>query len=190
LGAGVAIFHGGEKFFNPHGMEEMLKNYNYVAIALCVSLMFEAWAVSSAVSAVLAEAQIVEKNPIKRFFVSLKQIRKIQSPTTKFVWYEDTAAFLGVFIALVALTLSKFVMPQNLAHIPDAIASIIIGIILLCLAFYLLKNNASSLTVQSAEPRVEEIIRNIHAVESARKNIKQGVSPVYAMKKLFLNIGG
>jgi len=36
----------------------------------------------------------------------------------------------------------------------------------------------------------EEIIRNIHAVESARKNIKQGVSPVYAMKKLFLNIGG
>lgn len=36
----------------------------------------------------------------------------------------------------------------------------------------------------------EDIIRNIHAVETARKNIKQGVSPVYAMKKLFLIIGG
>ncbi len=161
LGAGVAIFHGGEKFLNPHGMEEMLKNYNYVAIALIASMCFEAWAVSSAVNAVLEEAQVVVKNPFKRFFVSLKHIRKIQSPTTKFVWYEDTAAFMGVLIALVALTLSKFVMPLKYAHIPDAIASIIIGCILLYLAFYLLKNNVNSLTVQSAEPRVEEIIRNV-----------------------------
>jgi len=36
----------------------------------------------------------------------------------------------------------------------------------------------------------EEIIRNIHAVEAARKSIKQGVSPVYAIKKLFITIGG
>lgn len=161
LGAGVAIFHGGEKFFNPHGMDEMLKNYNYIAIALLISMCFEAWAVNSAVVAVLDEAQVKEKNPLKRFFISLKHIKSIQSPTTKFVWYEDTAAFLGVLIALIALTLSKFVMPLNLAHIPDAIASIIIGCILLYLAFFLLKNNVNSLTVQSAEPRVEEIIRNV-----------------------------
>ena len=45
-------------------------------------------------------------------------------------------------------------MPTNLAHIPDAIASIIIGCILLYLAFYLLKNNANSLTVQSAQPNL------------------------------------
>ena len=183
LGAIVAIYHGGEKFLNPHGMEELLKNYNYVAIALIISMFFEMWAVSSAVSAVLAEAQIVEKNLFKRFFISLKQIRKIQSPTTKFVWYEDTAAFLGVVIALIALTLSKFAMPLELAHIPDAIASIIIGCILLYLAFYLLKNNANSLTVQSAEPRVEEIIRNVASTI-------HGISSVIELKTIDLGSTG
>ncbi len=161
VGAGVAIYHGGHKFFDPHGMEELLKNYNYIAFALIMSMCFEAWAVASATNAVLAEAQVIVKNPLAKFFVSLKYIRKIQSPTTKFVWYEDTAAFLGVFIALIALTLGKFILPLQYAYIPDAIASIMIGALLFFLAIYLLRNNVNSLTVQSAEPRVEEIIRNV-----------------------------
>lgn len=36
----------------------------------------------------------------------------------------------------------------------------------------------------------EEMAANIHAVEMARKDIRQGVTPVYAIKKLFLKIGG
>lgn len=35
-----------------------------------------------------------------------------------------------------------------------------------------------------------DLIRNIHAVENARKQIKDGVSAVYAIKNLFLKIGG
>lgn len=183
LGAGVAIFHGGEKFFNPHNMEEFLKNYNIIAIALLISMCFEGWAVMSAVNAVLDEAGVVEKNVFKKFFISLKHIKKIQSPTTKFVWYEDSAAFLGVFIALFSLSVAKFAMPDTLAHIPDAIASIIIGCILLYLAFYLLKNNVNSLTVQSAEPRVEEIIRNVASTI-------HGISRVIELKTIDLGTSG
>ena len=109
-GAFVAIYHGFDKLFNHHSIEELLKNYNIIAIALIISMMFEAWAVSSATNAVVEEAQVVEKNPINKFFISLKYIRRIQSPTTKFVWYEDTAAFLGVFIALVSLSIARFAM--------------------------------------------------------------------------------
>ena len=159
VGAGVAIYHGGHKFLDPNGTDELLKNYNYIAIALIVSMCFEAWAVASATNAVLAEAQVCVKNPLAKFFVSLKHIRKIQSPTTKFVWYEDTAAFLGVFIALFALSIGKLI--PDYAYILDAVASILIGALLFFLAIYLLKNNVNSLTVQSAEPRVEEIIRNV-----------------------------
>lgn len=36
----------------------------------------------------------------------------------------------------------------------------------------------------------DEIINNIHAVETARKQIKEGVSSAYAMKNLLLKIGG
>ena len=34
------------------------------------------------------------------------------------------------------------------------------------------------------------LIDNIHAVEKARKQIKEGVSPAYALKNLLLSIGG
>lgn len=181
-GAGVAIFHGGHKLFDTTGTEELLKNYNYIAIALLISMCFEGWAVSSATNAVLAEAQICVKNPLKKFLVSLKNIRTIQSPTTKFVWYEDTAAFLGVFIALSALTLGKF-LPIEYAHIPDAVASMMIGGILFFLAIYLLKNNVNSLTVQSAEPRVEEIIRNVASTI-------HGISQVIELKTIDLGSTG
>jgi len=182
IGTFVAIYYGFDKLFNPKNIEELLKNYNYIAIALIMSMFFEGWAVNSAAHAVVDEAQICIKNPFKRFLMSIKYIRKIQSPTTKFVWYEDTSAFLGVFVALSSLSISKFIMPQDLAYIPDAIASIIIGIILFCLAIYLLKNNVNSLTVQSAQPRVEEIIRNtastIHGISkvSELKTIDLGTS--------------
>ena len=182
-GTFVAIFHGIDKFFNPHGAEELLKNYNYIAVALVISMFFEAWAVSSATNAVLDEAQIIEKNLFKKFFISLKYIRKVQSPTTKFVWYEDTAAFSGVVIALVALSVSKFIMPLEYAYIPDAVASILIGIILFCLAIYLIRNNVSSLTVQAAQPRIEEIIRNIAGTI-------HGISNVVELKTMDLGTSG
>lgn len=182
IGTFVAIYHGFEKLIHQQSVEELLKNYNYIAIALLISACFEGWAVNSATHAVVEEAGVIEKNPIRKFFTSLKYIRKIQSPTTKFVWYEDTAAFLGVFIALISLTIANF-LPKEFAYIPDAVASIIIGIILFCLAIYLLKNNVNSLTVQSAQPRVEEIIRNVASTI-------HGISQVTELKTMDLGTSG
>jgi len=182
IGTFVAIYHGFEKLIHQQGVEDLLKNYNYIAVALLISACFEGWAVTSATHAVIEEAGVIERNPIKKFFMSLKYIRKIQSPTTKFVWYEDTAAFLGVFIALISLTLANF-MPKEFAYIPDAVASIIIGIILFCLAIYLLKNNVNSLTVQSAQPGVEEIIRNVASTI-------HGISQVTELKTMDLGTSG
>ena len=162
---------------------ELLKNYPYIAIALICSICFEGWAVMSASKAVLHEVGIQEKNVLKEFFISVKYIGKIKSPTTKFVWYEDTAAFSGVIVAFIALTLSKFVMPASLAYIPDAIASIIIGTILFFLAIYLLKNNVSSLTVQAAEPKVEEKIRQVASTI-------HGITDVVELKTIDLGSSG
>ena len=160
-GTFIAFYSGFDKFFNVHDHSNLLNNYPYIAVALVCSILFEAWAVASASKAVLHEVEIEEKNPFKSFFKSLKYIRKTKSPTTKFVWYEDVAALTGVVVAFIALSLAKFVMPVETAYVPDAIASIIIGFILLILAIYLLKHNVNSLTVQSAEPRVEETIREV-----------------------------
>lgn len=183
IGTFVAIHHGFDKLIHQADITDLLKNYNYIALALIISACFEGWAVNSATHAVVEEAGVIEKNPIKKFILSLKYIRKIQSPTTKFVWYEDTAAFLGVFIALISLSISNFIMPKEFAYIPDAIASIIIGLILFCLAIYLLKNNVNSLTVQSAQPRVEEIIRNVASTI-------HGISRVCELKTIDLGTSG
>ena len=183
IGTFTAIYYGFDKLFNTRNIDDLLKNYNYVALALIFSACFEGWAVASAASAICEETQIIETNPFKKVFKSIKLIKKVQSPTTKFVWYEDTSAFIGVVVALSALTISKFIMPYNLAYIPDAIASIIIGLILFCLAMYLLKNNVNSLTVQSAQPRVEEIIRNTASTI-------HGISKVTELKTIDLGTGG
>jgi len=183
FGTVVALHNGYDKLVNRHPIDELLNNYNYIAIALIISMAFEAWAVNSAVKAVIGELQIEEKNPIKAFFLSLKNIRKVQSPTTKFVWYEDTAAFTGVVVALFALTLAKFVVVKEFSYMPDAIASIIIGIILFCLAIYLIRNNVSSLTVQAAQPRVEEIIRNVASTI-------HGITKVNELKTMDLGASG
>lgn len=182
-GTFVAIYHGFEKLIHAENVSDLLVHYNAIAIALLCSICFEAWAVVSASKAVLHEVGIEEKNPVKEFFRSIKYIGHIKSPTTKFVWYEDTAAFSGVVIAFVSLTMAKFVMPEKLAYIPDAIASIIIGIILFFLAIYLLKNNVNSLTVQSAEPDVEEKIREVASTI-------HGITGVIELKTIDLGSSG
>lgn len=182
-GTFVAIYHGFEKLIHAEGAADLLQHYNAIAIALICSIFFEAWAVISASKAVLHEVGIEEKNPVKEFFRSIKYIGHIKSPTTKFVWYEDTAAFTGVIVAFVALSLAKFAMPQNLAYVPDAIASIIIGTILFFLAIYLLKNNVNSLTVQSAEPDVEEKIRQVASTI-------HGITDVVELKTIDLGSSG
>ncbi len=182
-GTFVALYHGFEKLITGHSAQDLLTHYNAIAIALICSIMFEAWAVVSASKAVLHEVGIEEKNPVKEFFRSIKYIGHVKSPTTKFVWYEDTAAFTGVVIAFIALTLAKFVMPEKIAYVPDAVASIIIGFILFFLAIYLLKNNVSSLTVQSAEPDVEEKIRQVASTI-------HGITDVVELKTIDLGSSG
>lgn len=181
-GTFVAIYNGFDKLVHQKDIFDLLKNYNYVAFALVISMFFEAWAVNSATNAVIEELQITEKNIFKRYLISFRNIRKIQSPTTKFVWWEDSSALFGVIVALSSITTSKFI-PAQYAYIPDAIASILIGVILFALAIFLLKNNVNSLTVQSAQPRVEEIIRNVASTI-------HGITQVTELKTMDLGTSG
>ena len=160
----------------------MINNYEILAVILISSILFESWAVNSAVNAVLDESKVKHINPVIDFFKSMKYVHKISTPTTKFVWYEDVVALTGVVVAFVAVTISKFFLPETLAHIPDGIASGIIALMLLFLAGYMLKNNVNLLTGLSAEPQVEEVIKqiaeNLHCVSCVKelKTMNMGTS--------------
>ena len=180
FGTGFAIWNGVKKLTGGSA-DEILTTFPYIAATLILSIFFEAWAVHSATDAVLTEYNIEKKNIFSDFIKSIKYVSKINSPTTRFVWMEDVSALSGVIITLLALSFSKFFAPNKIA-VFDGCASLIIGVILLLLAFYLLKNNVNFLTGKAAEPQVEEIIRatakNIHGITNIHelKTINMGVS--------------
>jgi cation diffusion facilitator family transporter len=184
IGTAISIYNGYMRLM--HGnlhVQELLDNYHFMAIALALSILFEIFAVTSASIAVMDEAEIKVKNNFDAFIKSFKYINHIKSPTTKFVWYEDTAALTGVIIALAAITISKFFIPVSVAYIPDAIASIIIGLMLLALAFYLAKHNMSFLTGVAAKPQIEDMIKDI----ASKVN---GVSQVHELKTMDMGTSG
>jgi len=184
VGTAISLYKGGTKLFITHHSEmQLLNNYHLIAITLIGSILFEMWAVTSASKAVMSEAEIVAKSPIDAFLKSIKYINQIKSPTTKFVWYEDTAALAGVIVALVALTIAKFGTEAQFAYIPDAIASIIIGFMLLGLAFYLLRYNVNFLTGTSAKPDIEANIKHIAEMTT-------GVSHVLDLKTMDMGSSG
>ncbi len=184
IGSMVSLLSAYNKILNNNPAEilELLKHYEALAVILILSICFESWAVNSAVHAVLAESNIESKNPLVDFIKSIKYVHKINTPTTKYVWYEDVVALTGVIVAFIAVSISKYILPQELAHIPDGIASGIIALMLLFLAGYMLKNNVNLLTGLSAEPQVEEVIKqiaeNLHCVSCVKelKTMNMGTS--------------
>ncbi len=183
LGTSVAIYKGWHRLVTPEeNPATFLDNINLLIFTLLGSITFEIWAVLSASSAVMEEVEVKTKNKFDTLIKSFKYIKHIKSPTTKFVWYEDTAALSGAAIALIAIIIAKFI-PTHYAAIPDAIASIIIGLMLLGLAIYLLKHNISVLTGVAAKPQTEELIRDIASTVN-------GVSQVYDLKTMDMGPSG
>ncbi len=183
FGAAVSLLSSYNKIFvNTNGVDDLLNHYEILAIILILSICFESWAVNSAVRAVLDESKVQHTNPFIDFFKSIKYVHKINTPTTKYVWYEDVVALTGVVVAFIAVSLSKYILPNSLAHIPDGMASGIIALMLLFLAGYMLKNNVNLLTGLSAEPQVEEVIKqiaeNLHCVSCVKelKTMNMGTS--------------
>lgn len=184
VGTFASINSGVQKIVHSQSeIHDLLNNYHFIAAALIGSILFELWAVKSATYAVLKEMEVTAPNAFVAFWRSAKLISKIKSPTTKFVWYEDTAALAGVIVAFIAITISKFGMPVEYAYIPDAIASIIIGVILLFLAFYLLKNNINFLTGTAAGPQTEQLIKEI------ADNV-HGVARIHELKTMDMGASG
>ncbi|MCD7779131.1 MAG: cation diffusion facilitator family transporter [Candidatus Gastranaerophilales bacterium] len=183
FGAAVSLLSSYNKIFvNTNGVDDLLNHYEILAIILILSICFESWAVNSAVRAVLDESKVQHTNPFIDFFKSIKYVHKINTPTTKYVWYEDVVALTGVIVAFIAVSISKYILPVEAAHVPDGIASGIIALMLLFLAGYMLKNNVNLLTGLSAEPQVEEVIKqiaeNLHCVSCVKelKTMNMGTS--------------
>ncbi len=123
VAGGLSIREGYHKLLHP----EPITNVWLAYLAIAVAVFFESVALRMAIQNIKAE---MKKEKHENFFCA---IRDSKDPTTLTVLFEDSLALAGLFIAAVAITLVQITG----ALIIDAIASIVIGTLLMVFAFFL-----------------------------------------------------
>ncbi|MEM9683452.1 MAG: cation diffusion facilitator family transporter [Pseudomonadota bacterium] len=144
VGAGVAFYEGVSKIQDPHPISDNYINY----IVLGVAILIE-----SVPFTIALKAFLLQKGD--RGWV--EAIRRSKDPTIFTVLFEDSAAMLGLIVALVGIALAEYLdMP-----VLDGVASIVISFILAGTAILLAYESKGLLIGEGAHPETEAAIRDI-----------------------------
>ena len=144
LGAGICFYEGIHKISSPQPVTNPIINYFVLGIAIAI----EAWTCWVAAT---------EFKKSKGDYGWVEAIHISKDPALFTVLFEDTAALLGLLVALIALALSEYL---NLPVL-DAVASIIISIILAVTAGLLAFECKGLLTGEGASAQVIKGINQI-----------------------------
>ena len=137
FGGGVfSIYQAYDRLTHPHDIEQAVVGF----VVLGLSMVFECFSLSVAVRE-LRHAAREAGVPVRPF------LRQLQDPALRTVLYEDSAAITGLTIAAIGLALTV----ATGDHKYDAIASGVIGVVLIYVA-YQLAWGARGLIVGQAPP--------------------------------------
>ena len=160
LGCGVTMYHGIETLVHQiqhHGEEaHKMEHLNWAVGVLIFSLLLEGYVLWIAIKQARSQAK---GKPLFKFLMN------DADPAVVAVVLEDTAACVGVIIAMVAILVYQFTGNPYV----DPIASIMIGLLLGAVAIWLVWRN-SSLLIGTSVPshirsQVKKIIQDNPAVE-------------------------
>jgi cation diffusion facilitator family transporter len=144
VGGGVSIYEGILHLLHPSPLED--PTWSYVVLGL--AFVFEAIVFSIAFKQFQA---------IKGEQSTWQAIRTSKDPTTFTVLFEDAAAMLGLVAALAGIFLAhQFNNPYF-----DGAASIVIGLILASVAFFIGYESKGLLVGEGADPEILENIRRL-----------------------------
>lgn len=152
VGAGVSIYKGVHHLLHPVPIENPYLNY----IVLALAMLFEgaAWYFA-----------LTEFTKAKGKWGYLKAVQRGKDPALFVVLFEDSAAMLGLIVALIGIFLSQITGNP----IYDGIAAVIIGLILAATAAWLAYETKSLLIGESANP---EVIRGVRRISESYPNIR------------------
>ncbi len=168
IGGVFSIYGGIKKILHPEELEYVRVNL----VIIAASIIFEMFSLYSALNGICQDGG----QPARGWRVLPNALKLVANaaPTTKFIFFEDTAALFGLGIAGTALLISSAVKHT----VYDGIASIFIGILLLAIGFFTAKENMDSITGEAADPelvkRVGDFVktlpevRDIHRVKTMR----------------------
>ena len=159
VGAVISILHGLEKINHPEPVDDAWINY----VVLGLGILFEGTVWLIALSAF---------NKERGKLGLIAAVRASKDPTTFTVLFEDTAALLGLVVAMVGIGASQAL------HMPalDGAASVLVGVILAITAFFLAYESHSLLTGEAADPETRAGIERISAVEPGVERVNQALT--------------
>jgi cation diffusion facilitator family transporter len=155
VAGGMSIKEGYHKILRP----QPLSNVGLAYLAIAVAFFFESFALRLAVKNLKAE---MRKERHKNFF---QAILRSKDPTSLTVFFEDSLALIGLAIAAAAITLVQLTGEL----IIDAIASIVIGALLMIFAFALAVETKKLMIGESISPyRRSKILQAVNAFEEVK----------------------
>ena len=153
VGAAFAIFDGVEKLLHPHELD----NIAVAIVILLAAIVLESLSFRTALHE--ARAQVGSDTPIWRY------IRESKAPEVPVVLLEDSAALVGLLVALSAIVVSHITGDA----IWDGIGTIVIGVLLAVVAIVLAVEMKSLLIGESASAASQSAIFDaINASPSVR----------------------
>jgi cation diffusion facilitator family transporter len=138
-GAAVSVTHGVQELIRPEPAGDFVVGY----VVLAVSFVLEGVSLLQSVRQVAREAGSIDRD-------LLEYVLATSDPTLRAVFAEDSAALVGLCIAAAGLAAHQVTG----SSIPDAIGSILVGLLLAFVASLLINRNRRFLIGQEADPRV------------------------------------
>jgi cation diffusion facilitator family transporter len=142
-GAGVSITHGVQQLLDP----EPAGDYGIAYAVLAIAFVLEG------VSFTQAFRQ-ARKAGRERGTTTLQSVSTTSNPTLRAVFAEDAAALLGLVIAFFGILLHQLTG----SPVPDAIGSILVGVLLGVIAVILIDRNRRFLVGQAVSPALLESV--------------------------------
>ena len=138
-GAAVSVTHGVQELIHPQSADRFVVGY----VVLAVSFVLEGVSFLQSVRQAKPEAESMQRDLIEHVLAT-------SDPTLRAVFAEDSAALIGVVIAAAGLAAHQLTG----SAVPDAIGSILVGVLLAVVAVVLINLNRRYLVGQEADPRV------------------------------------
>ena len=137
-GSAVSITHGIHELFDPEPATDFLIGY----IVLALSFLLEGTSFLQSVRQARREAAALHRDLIEHVLAT-------SDPTLRAVFAEDAAALTGLVIAATGLALHQITGSAT----PDAIGSILVGVLLGVVAIVLINRNRQFLVGQEVSPQ-------------------------------------
>jgi len=142
-GAAVSVTHGVQELLNPEPATDFLVGY----VVLALSFLLEGISFLRSVRQARPAAALLERDLIE-------QVMATSDPTLRAVFAEDAAALLGLVIAAAGLGAHQLTG----SSVPDAVGSILVGLLLAAIASYLIDRNREFLLGEEADPRIRSAV--------------------------------